>query len=342
MSNTRKRLGLWQIQPIPFSAIENFPETWNELGLTGEFPFVNYTIAQTLTEGQKQQARENIGVTLGTPITLGTPNGLTLNGQELSLNLATTENNGAMSASDKIRVNGANITQGSGLTITGTLNNRVLGTGAVTFAVDATVLRTTGEQVITGLKRTRRAGTSDGVTPSIVKRWEIGSDNLYKLDLINWQNEQQSSGQVQWNFRLTFNAFDGIARESDMIGFAKYGITVLGGRNIPSAILTNAGSLNASNIADPNYRYPVRQYAYGTTQSEGLIVGEGLLTSKIDSETKAYIGGGLRTSAPFGGNEATVQFGEYEASVNTTIDTVWIVRVGDKLLEVKARDVTPV
>jgi len=317
------------------------PTTWAELGLTGAFPFVSYTIAQELTNEQKLQARENIGVVAATPISLGTPNGMSLAGQVLSLGLATTEANGAMSAADKVRVNGANVVQGSGLAITGTLTNRVLGAGNVTFAVDATVLRTTGQQTITGLKTIRRAGTNDGVTPSIVQRWEIGNDTLYKLDLVSRQNEQEASAQAQWAFRFTYNAALGTARERDMIGFAKSAITVFGGRNVPDAILGEAATLDTTNIADPNYRYPLRQYGYGISQLEGLIIGDSLLTSKIDSDTKFYLNGGLRTAAPFGGNEETVQFGEYQASANTTIDTIWLVQVGDKLLEVKARDVTP-
>ena len=33
---------------------------------------------------------------------------------------------------------------------------------------------------------------------------------------------------------------------------------------------------------------------------------------------------------------------EYEASANATVDTIWKVKVGDKLLEIKARDITPI
>ena len=43
-----------------------------------------------------------------------------------------------------------------------------------------------------------------------------------------------------------------------------------------------------------------------------------------------------------GVNEETILFGEYEASANTTVDTIWKVKVGDKLLEIKARDITPI
>jgi len=161
--------------------------------------------------------------------------------------------------------------------------------------------------------------------------------------LINIQNIQAVAGQSQWFYRYTYNVGLGVAKSMPTFGVVQGGITVVGGSLIPDAIHGEAATQDETNRLNPSWRYPMRLYAYGTSQLESAIIGSSdLLTSKIDSTTRLYLDGGLRTSSPDDTTEATVQFGTYSASASNTVDTVWKIKVGDKILEVLARDITPV
>lgn len=348
--NTRKPIELWQIEPILYQNLPDRPTTWNELGLSGSFPFVRYDAPQPLTQPQKDQVWSNIGLppSLDThdPVTLGTANGLQLNNQQLSLGLATTSANGAMASVDKQKLQGGNIIQGSGITVTGTTAGKFLWTSAgnnVTFAVDATVLRVSGEQIITGLKETRRAGPNTGVSAQIVKRYSIGPDNLYKLDLMNTQNVQAPDGEVQWFYRFTSNAGANNSKARDMIGFARGAVTIFGGRAVPDTYYNTIVTSEGANVGDPNYRYPLRQYAYGITQMEqGAVVGtDAIRVPQITGDTKLYVEGGIRTAAPDGGLQATFMVGSYASTSDNTANIKVLVKVGDRQIELIGRDVTP-
>lgn len=318
MANTRKKLSLWQIEPISYENLTDKPTTWAELNLSGDFPFVNLG-EQSLTPEQKTQVKTNLSITDPAPATLGEANGLSLDGQELSLSLATTESNGAMSSSDKLKLAGGNVVQGSGISLTGTSTGRLLSAGDLTLAVDATVLRVSVDQTILGLKSTRRAGPNDGSSAQIVKRYEIGTDNLYKLDLLNTQNVQDVNGEVQWFYNYTSNAGSNTPKSRDMIGFARGAVTILGGRAVPDAYYPTIVTEEGANEADPSWRYPLRQYGYGVTQLESLIVGEGLEVPKITGETKLYVKGGIRTEAPSNGTEATFKIGDMVPNSSHTV-----------------------
>lgn len=323
MTNVRKRINKGQVEQVLWSDIQNKPTTFAGLGLSSPFPFLQIDVSQGLSAGEQEQGRLNLGLpanpSFHDAVTLGTANGLSLSTQQLSLSLATTEANGAMSSADKTKLDGGGgITQGSGLTITGTTSGRLLSSGNVTFAVDATVLRTTGEQIITGQKNTRRAGPNDGSAATIVKRYEIGSDNLYKLDLLNTQNVQDSNGEVQWLYSFTSNAGSNTAKSRDMIGFARGAVTILGGRAVPASYYATIVTEEGNNEAVPSWRYPLRQYAYGTTQAESLIVGEGLHVPEITGDTKLFVNGSFKTAAPSNGTSANVRVGDIVVNTAST------------------------
>jgi hypothetical protein len=321
MTVVRKQVNKGQVKFPDWADIQNKPEGFNDLGLTSPFPFLQINEPQGLSAPEQLQGRVNLGLPEGLvahpAVSLGLDtNGLTLNEQVLQLSLATTGSAGAMSSSDKTKLDGGgNISQGSGLSITGTSTGRLLSTGNVTFAVDGTVLRTTGAFTITGQHNIRRAGPNDGSSAGLVKRYEIGPDNLYKLDLLNTQNVQDTNGEVQWLYAYTSNAGSNTAKQRDMVGFARGAVTILGGRAVPASYYNSIVTEEGNNEADPSWRYPLRQYAYGVTQAENLIIGEGLHVPKITGDTKLYVDGGIRTGTPSNGNQATVRLGDI--SVNT-------------------------
>jgi len=338
MAIARKRQPLWQVEEILFENLSDKPTTWDGLGLSGTFPFVNYDAVQSLTDLQKLQARENIGAT-GTshdPVTLGeNKNGLSLAGQVLSNALATDTTNGAMSSADKLKMTGGDILVSDGVSATGTLTGRVLSAGNVTFKVDATVLRVGGEQKILGLKSTMRFGANDGSTAQIVKRYEIDSLNLHKLDLMNTQNVQDVAGEVQWFYSYTSNTGAGSPKSRDMIGFARGGITVFGGRSLPNTYYDTVVTDEGSNAGTPSYRYPMRQYSYGISQFEtGIIIGtDAIRVSKITGDTKLFVEGAIRTPSPDAGAEASIFMGDYTVVADAASNIRWRVKVGDKVID---------
>lgn len=212
-----------------------------------------------------------------------------------------------------------------------------------TFSLTSDVVREANANVITGLKEFRRAGPNDGSNFANVLTYSIGNDSLYKLHLRNTQNTITPSGQVGWHYAFTYNADAGTPRTKEVLGFAKGGVLVVGDKDLSVALHTNVSTEETANIGNVNYRYPLRQYVHGSSQIQnGLIVGtDQARNNKITSDTKLYIEGGIRTIAPDGGNEATVTLGEVQISSNSTVNRVWIVKVGNTLLEIKGRDITP-
>jgi len=345
MAIARKRQPLWQVEEILYENLLDKPTSWESLGLSGTFPFVNYDAVQELTDDQKLQARENIGAT-GTshdPLTLGeSKNGLSLAGQVLSNALATNDASGAMSSADKLKMTGGDILVSDGVSATGTLTGRLLSEGDVTFKVDATVLRVSGDQTILGLKSTRRFGANDGSTAQIVKRYEVDSANLYKLDLVNTQNVQSATGEVQWFYSYTSNTGAGSPKSRDMIGFTRGGITVFGGRRLPTTYYDTVVTDEGSNTGTPSYRYPMRQYSYGISQFEtGIIVGtDAIRVSKITGDTKLFVEGAIRTTSPDDGTEASIFMGEYTVTADGASDIRWRVKVGDKVIDLLGVEVS--
>ena len=209
------------------------------------------------------------------------------------------------------------------------------------LSVTANVFMGDREQVNTSLHETRIVGASTNVNGAIAKRYSIGVDSLYKLDLVNTQNLQAATEEIQWHYKYTYNVGVGVAKSMAMIGMARGGVTVIGGSQLPTAIYTDAATLDETNRLTPSYRYPLRLYAYATTQLESAIIGSNaLLNDKITADTRLYLDGSLRTKAPDGGTEASILFGTDSASVSNTVDTVWKVKVGNKILEILARDIT--
>ena len=334
----RKKLPLWGVEDILYANLSDTPSTWAELGLGGSFPFISYTEAQSLTDPQKAQARSNIGATGSShdAITLGSSqNGLSLSGQELSLALATTEASGAMSITDKTKLLGGNVSANDGVSFTGTGTGRLLSPGNIAFKVDATVLRNSGEQIDLGLKRVRRFGVNDGSTIGVVRRYEIDAGTLHSLELCNTQNVDDTDGEVQWFYRYTSNTGFGASKTRDMIGFARGAVTILGGRKMPSTYYATIATDEGTNAGTPSYRYPLRQYAYGMSQFEaGIIVGtDENRVSKIDSDTKLFVEGGIKTTHPSGGTEAPVLMGDYTVVADSASDIRWRVKVGDKVID---------
>lgn len=344
MADIRKKIPLWQVEEILYDNLSDKPTTWDDLNLSGDFPFVSLD-EQTLTVDQQNQVKTNLNIASSEAVTIGTPNGLSLDGQELSLGLATTGSNGAMSSADKLKLAGGNVLSGSGISLTGTATGRLLSAGDLTLSVDATVLRVSGDQTIVGLKSIRRSGPNDGSSAQIVKRYEIGSDNLYKLDLLNTKNVQEPNGEVQWLYNYTSNAGLNTPKSRDMIGFARGAVTILGGRAVPNTYYPTIITEELVNEADPNYRYPLRQYAYGISQFEGgMIVGtDAIRLDKITSDTKLYIEGGISTLTPSGSSASTATWflGTDEVDHNSATDIRVRIRVGNKIIGLTGIDLTP-
>lgn len=348
MSGLRNPIPLYMIEPIPFSHLTDKPTTLEGYGITGPFPFIRTDVNQGLTEGQKSQAWANLGVPddlkIHDPVTLGTQNGLSLSGQVMSLALATTTTPGAMSASDKLKLTGGDLEAGTGISLSGANLLRLLGAGDLTVSVDATVLRTATNQVITGLKSTRRAGPNNGSSANIVHRYEIGSDEIYKLDILNTQNVQSPNGEVQWFYAYTspVNPAGDVAKTRDMVGFARGAVTILGGRALPNSYYGTILDQENSNSANPTWRYPLSVYSYNVSQNEKLIAGEGNHVDKMTGDTKVYVNGSIRTIAPEGdgvGVEANWRFGSHSETSDVPADSVCRVKVGDKVFDLLAREV---
>lgn len=316
------------IDPITWEKIEK-PLVWDDYGIPGPYPFLRIDEDQGLNPTQQQMGRSNLGLPsdfkIHDPLTLGTQNGLSLSGQQLSLNLATDSSSGAMSSDDKKKLSGGNLVSGGGINLTGTAIGRLLSSGDLSVSVDATVLRTSLDQVKTGLLTTRRAGSNNGSSPKIVERWDIGNDNLYKLDLVNTQNVQDTVAEVQWFFSFTSNVSEstsiGIPKSRDMIGFTRGAVTILGGRALPESYYLSIVTDEGNHDSDPDWRYPLRTFAYGVTQAEGLIVGSSdNLVGQINSNTRLFVDGAIKTSPTLTAPSANWKLGDAYAGADNTVN----------------------
>lgn len=211
-----------------------------------------------------------------------------------------------------------------------------------TFSVTDDVLRESNNNVISGLKEFRRFGPNNGSADQTVVKYSIDSGSLHLLELFNTQNVDAPDGEVQWGYKYTSDVGSAIAKTRDMLGFARGAVTILGGRALPASQYSTIVTAEGNNSGTPSYRYPLTVYSYGINQIEdGLIVGtDAVRVSKIDADTKVYLEGGIRTTAPVAlGAEATVKFGSYTASASNTVDILWRVKVGDKVIDILGREV---
>lgn len=119
----------WQEIPNALLSInQTFVNNSNEAYSWGDHSLVGYALASSLHN----------------PVTLGTSNGLSLSGQQLSLSLATESTSGAMSAIDKIKLNGLSnhdqVTLGTsnGLSLSGQELSLSLATTSSSGAMSAT------------------------------------------------------------------------------------------------------------------------------------------------------------------------------------------------------------
>lgn len=166
----------------------------------------------------------------------------------------------------------------------------------INFTVGETVLRRNSGNVITALHETRRAGANDGNSNAIVKRWSIGTDELYKLDLMNAQNRKSPSAEVEFWFRYTSNAGAGIAKERPMIAFTRPAINVFGGSQLPTDIYNNTVSNEISNSGNPNWRNKLINFSYGYSQfEEKVIIGDSYLEDESEDYALYAVGKGKFT-----------------------------------------------
>jgi hypothetical protein len=335
MAFSEEKIKLYQIEDILFSNIQQTPTTLAGYGITNAWTrtqadgrYVRYDGSQTLTELQKQTARENIGALGGEghpALTLGIPNGLSLNitTQIISLATASQVEAGAMSAADKIKLDGIAVNANNyvhptqGILDTGTLSGKQV-VSRVAFNtlghITALDIRSnlpyvdfTSAETITGLKTIRRAGPNDGSSIQNTLTWEIGSDDLYKLFLANTQNETFTDGEVNWFFRHR-GVYDDLVTPKgvthDMIGFFKAGVTVLGGRHPSSTIATDVRTWISNNYAT-EFPYPISTYI----KRDMMVEGRGYFgknsfenTLFLDADDMLFSGGtvyaakGLRTA----------------------------------------------
>jgi hypothetical protein len=343
MAVSEEKIKLYQIEDILFSDIKQTPTTLAGYGITNAWTriqadarYVRYDGSQELTELQKQTARENIGALGGEghpALTLGITNGLSLNitTQVISLATASQLEAGAMSAADKIKLDGietgANnyIHPTQGIFDTGTLTGKQVISRASFNSlghITALDIRTnlpyvdfTSAETITGLKTIRRAGANDGSAPNEVFGFEIGPDDLYKMWIMNSQNVNSLSGEVNWFFRMRELYGTGeneIAYNHDRIGFHRGGITVIGDSLPSSAISTELETwVNANFVTgDP---YVISTYIHRDIMVSGRgYFGKSSLadTLFLDSDDMLFSGGtvyaakGLRTADP--NNKTTI------------------------------------
>ena len=270
MASSEEKIKLYQIEDILFSDIQQTPTTLAGYGIidaltliAADARYVRYDAPQILTEPQKQTARDNIGALGGDShpaLTLGVTNGLSLNvaAQVISLATASQGEAGAMSASDKIKLDGiqtgANnyVHPTQGILDSGTLSGKQV-ISRVSFDIfghataldirsDLPYVDFTSAETITGLKTIRRAGLSDGSDVREVLGFEIGDDDLYKMWVMNSQNVRSMSGEVNWFFRM--RELYGVGGNEtpynhDRIGFHRGGITVIGDSLPSEAISTD-------------------------------------------------------------------------------------------------------
>lgn len=328
-TNTEDKIKLGQIEDIDFSDIKTKPTTLAGYGITDSYTqaqsderFVRYDIAQGLTSSQQLQARQNIGVPEGNfhdPVTIGTANGLSLSNQVLSLALATTTTAGAMSAADKVKLDGIATNANNyshptqGIIDTGILTNKqvvsriqVNSLGHV-IAVDTRTnlpyVDFTSAETITGLKTIRRAGPNDGSAVQPVLEFEIGSDNLYKTWLMNSVNELSAGGEVNWFFRMSEN-YNNDPVSFDRIGFHRGGLVVLGDRLPSQQLSTDILVFTTTTVSDA---FPYSTYIKRSALLENrLIAGQsnldGLgflgLNDRIYTPGRVYAKLGYKTSNP--------------------------------------------
>lgn len=369
-TNTEDKIKLGQIEDINFSDIKQTPTTLAGYGITDSFTqaqsndrFVRYDIAQGLTGSQQLQARQNIGVPEGNfhdPVTIGTANGLSLSDQVLSLALATTTTAGAMSISDKIKLNGiaanANnyVHPTQGIIDTGILTNKqvvsriqVNSLGHVT-AVDTRTnlpyVDFTSAETITGLKTIRRAGPNDGSAVQPVLGFEIGTDNLYKTWLMNSQNELSLAGEVNWFFRMSEN-YNSSPISFDRIGFHRGGLVVLGDR-LPSQVLSTEIAFFTTTATGA---FPYSTYIKRSALIENrLIAGQnnlnGLgflgLNDRIYTPGRVYAKLGYKTSNP---NDTELdgfiwKLGNAFTSSDDTVNRLIEVSIDGVVYEILARE----
>jgi hypothetical protein len=335
MAFSEEKIKLYQIEDILFSNIQQTPTTLAGYGITNAWTrtqadgrYVRYDGSQTLTELQKQTARENIGALGGEghpALTLGIPNGLSLNitTQIISLATASQVEAGAMSAADKIKLDGIAVNANNyvhptqGILDTGTLSGKQV-VSRVAFNtlghITALDIRSnlpyvdfTSAETITGLKTIRRAGANDGSSAAQVLGFEIGNDNLYKMWIMNSQNVRSLSGEVNWFFRMRELYGTGgteTAYNHDRIGFHRGGITVIGD-SLPSAdISTELESWVNANFATGS-PYAISTYIHRNVMVSGRgYFGKSSLadTLFLGSDDMLFSGGtvyaakGLRTA----------------------------------------------
>jgi hypothetical protein len=335
MAFSEEKIKLYQIEDILFSNIQQTPTTLAGYGITNAWTrtqadgrYVRYDGSQTLTELQKQTARENIGALGGEghpALTLGIPNGLSLNitTQIISLATASQVEASAMSAADKIKLDGIAVNANNyvhptqGILDTGTLSGKQV-VSRVAFNtlghITALDIRSnlpyvdfTSAETITGLKTIRRAGANDGSSAAQVLGFEIGNDNLYKMWIMNSQNVRSLSGEVNWFFRMRELYGTGgteTAYNHDRIGFHRGGITVIGD-SLPSAdISTELESWVNANFATGS-PYAISTYIHRNVMVSGRgYFGKSSLadTLFLGSDDMLFSGGtvyaakGLRTA----------------------------------------------
>jgi len=207
-----------------------------------------------------------------------------------------------------------------------------------TINVDDTVLRTTNiAQTRLGLLTIRRAGSNDGTLLREVLGFEIGDDDLYKMWIMNGQNQLSPAGEVNWWFRMReiYNLVGGVNFER--LGFHRGGLTVLGS-NLPSSTLSTDISVftNAQVSAVP---YQISTYVHRSIMVENKayfgktsLINTGFLgaNDRVFSDGTMYARLGFRTPDPSNLSVldyATWLFGRPGTFQDTPPDAQFLIRI---------------
>lgn len=369
---TNEKIHLNQIVPIRFEDLVETPTTLAGYGITDAYTqtesdgrFVRYDDAQELTTEQQEQARENIGIEypevahnhgVGNAVSTIFEFGIDevirfISGTNTTVSFDPETKSIAINAPAAGTPYSHPTATPNDSVLTGkTVYSNVIvnGLGHVTGVAtrdDLPYVDFASAETITGLKTIRRAGPNDGSSTQDVLGFEIGDDEIYKLHLVNSQNELSGAGEVNWFFRMKEN-YDNVGIDFDHLGFHRGGITVLGAR-LPSAdISTDINTFIETDISGNPYH--ISTYVDRSAMvSDRIYAGKSnldntLFLSSIDriySSGKIYAARGLRTPDPtsYAANGTSWYLGAAAASADDTVNRLIEVSIDGVVYELLSR-----
>lgn len=149
----------------------------------------------------------------------------------------------------------------SGISISGTLTDRLVNSGSLTFALASNVVRESNTNIITGLKTFTKAGPNDGSDVANVIKFNIDNTvSLYELYLKNSQNRNSPNGESNWFFTMVEN-YGGTVQSFDRLSFHIGGTTIIGGE-LPSEIISTDIQTWVGNNLGSRLPFPISTYIH--------------------------------------------------------------------------------